>query len=164
MISTLVARHPRLLVSLLMAFGAIILIWGMPRAKQYRLPWRWRIGVLWTGLGLVFWPPFYYWFGHIDLEMVWIPIWFATLYTFMMGFSGMLGANKWKPLGGVHHPYDAGWVMRPHPKSPSKWDSLERMHEDFSNPTAAALRRMTSTEPDVNENNTGDDLREDDGG
>jgi hypothetical protein len=150
MLQTIVARHSRLVVDLLMTLGVLVLIWGMPRANRHRLPWRWRIGVLWTGLGLMVWPPFYARFGHLDLEMVWIPIWFATFYTFIMGIRGMLGANDWRPLGSVHDPYDAGWVMRPVPKNPSKSDALERMWEDFSKPTAAALRRATSEEaPDA---------------
>src|SRR5437588_8267067 len=39
----------------------------MPRANRHRLPWRWRIGVLETGLGLILWPAFYARFGHLDL-------------------------------------------------------------------------------------------------
>ena len=56
----------------------------------------------------------------------------------------MLSADKMEPLGGVHNPYDFGWIMRPVSKNPSTWDLLEPMDEDLSNPLAATLRRETS--------------------
>jgi hypothetical protein len=124
MLQTILARHSGLVVDLLMSLGVLVLVWGMPRANRYGLPWRWRIGVLSTGLGLIFWPSFYAHFGHLDLEMVWIPIWFATFYTFAMGIGSLLGANMFKSLGGVHNPYDFGWIMRPPAKNPSPWDWL----------------------------------------
>jgi len=65
--------------------GLWVLYWGMPCAQRYRLPRRWRVGILAIGRGVIFWHLFFFFFGHADLGMVWIPIWFATLFTFVTG-------------------------------------------------------------------------------
>jgi hypothetical protein len=134
-------------VALLVLCGVWVLSWGMPRANQYRLPWRWRVGILYIGLGLIFWPLFYFFFGHLDLEMVWIPIWFATLFTFVVGIKRLFTANAYEPGGSFRHPYDLGWLMRPRPaKNPNPTaselfqDSVEDFVENQSNPLAPILR------------------------
>jgi hypothetical protein len=139
--------------------GVLVMVWGLPRAKRYRLPWRWRVGILYIGLGLVFWPPFYFFFGHLDLEMVWIPIWGATFLTFAVGIRRLRWANKFEPGGSFRHPYDLGWLMRPRPaRSPATTegllrDTIEDFVEDQSNPLAPILRyerRHKQNAPDQN--------------
>jgi hypothetical protein len=134
-------------VAVLMVCGAWVLCWGLPRADRYRLPWRWRVGILYLGLGLIFWPGFYFFFGHVDLEMVWIPIWIATVLTFFTGIKRLLMANVYAPGGSFHHPDDLGWLLRlrsPRGAHPSAsellQDSVESLIEDQSNPLAPILR------------------------
>lgn len=137
----------RLMVATLVVCGAMVFYWGWPRASRYVLPWRWRVGILYIGLGLIFWPPFYYYFGHLDLEMVWIPIWVATLLTFAIGMKRLAMANTYAPGGSLGHPYDLGWIMRPRaPRNPNPTagellqDSVESFIEDQSNPLAPFAR------------------------
>jgi hypothetical protein len=119
----------------------------MPRAAQYRLPWRWRVGILYIGLGLIFWPVFYFFLGHLDLEMVWIPIWFATIFTFATGIKRLFMANTYEPGGSFRHPYDLGWLMRPRRPTSSNPTASELLQEeaqsfieDQSNPLTPMLR------------------------
>jgi hypothetical protein len=135
------------LVALLVLAGVWVLCFGMPRARHYCLPWRWRVGVLYLGLGLMGWPLFYFFFGHADLEMGWIPIWFATILTFVVGIKRLLMSNRYEPGGSFSHPYDLGWIMRPRPARGSNPaprdvidDSIESIIEDQSNPLAPILR------------------------
>ncbi len=134
-------------VATLVLAGILILSWGMPRASTYRLPWRWRVGILYIGGGLIVWPLFYLFFGQLDLEMVWIPIWVATLMTFVIGIKRLAMANVYKPGGSFQHPYDLGWLMRPRPApdpNPTAnellTDAVESFIEDQSNPLAPFLR------------------------
>ncbi len=127
--------------------GTVVLVWGLPQAHRYVLPWRWRVGILYVGLGLMLWPPFYFFFGHLDLEMVWIPIWAATSMTFVIGIKRLLGANTYAPGGSFQHPYDLGWIMRPRrPRNSNPTgeelihDAVEDFIEDQSNPLAPILR------------------------
>jgi hypothetical protein len=135
------------LVAILVLSGIALLHWGLPRAENYRLPWRWRVGVLYLGLGLIFWPLFYFYCGHADLEMVWIPIWVATVLTFVTGAKRLLMANTYGPGGSFRHPYDLGWLMRSRrPRNPKPTpgelmhDEIEAIIEDQSNPLAPVLR------------------------
>jgi hypothetical protein len=133
---------PRLTTLLLAACGVLVMMWGLPRANRYRLPWRWRIGILYIGLGLIFWPAFYLFVGHADLETVWIPIWFATLATFGVGIRRLLFADKFKPGGSYSSPYDVGWTLRPRPENPPQDDLLRDTIENVSsNPFAVMLSR-----------------------
>ena len=142
-------------VALLVICGVWVIAWGLPRANQYQLPWRWRVGILYIGLGLIFWPPFYFFFAHLDLEMVWIPIWFATFLTFVVGIKRLLWANRFEPGGSFRHPYDLGWIVRPRPPknlNPSGGevlrDTVEDFIEDQSNPLAPVLRLRRRQKPE----------------
>jgi len=135
---------PRLTTALLATCGVLVMVWGLPRASRYRLPWRWRIGILYIGLGLIFWPFFYLFFGHLDLEMVWIPIWIATFATFGVGIRRLLWSDKFRPGGSYSHPYDVGWTLRPRPENPSQDDLVADTIENLSsNPFAVMLSRWT---------------------
>lgn len=136
------------LAVLLPISGVWLMVWGLPRATRHKLPWRWRIGVVMVGIGLIFWPPFYYFCGHADLEMVWIPIWGATLLNFIIGLKRMAWADKMDP-GGVGDLYDFGWVMRPRPKPRTGVDILQQFEEDAANPMAAMLRRQQEREEEL---------------
>jgi len=129
------------LAVLLPICGVLLMVWGLPRAERHKLPWRWRIGVIATGAGLIFWPPFYYFFGHADLEMVWIPIWGASLINLLFGLKRMAGADVWSGWTSVRDVNDFGWVMRPRPKPRDGWEQLQQFNEDLDSPTAAMLRR-----------------------
>jgi hypothetical protein len=65
--------------------GVMVLATGLPRASRCSSPWRWRLGILIIGLGLVLWPIAWtkLW-GH-DLGMVWIIIVAITVWTFHRG-------------------------------------------------------------------------------
>jgi hypothetical protein len=127
------------LAVLLPICGVLLMVWGLPRAERHKLPWRWRIGVMATGAGLIFWPPFYYFFGHADLEMVWIPIWGATLINFLFGLKRMAWADVWSGWTSMRDVNDFGWVMRPRPKPRDGWEQLQKFNEDLDSPTAAML-------------------------
>src|SRR6201997_1571678 len=131
------------LAVLLPICGVLLMVCGLPRAERHKLPWRWRIGVLATGAGLIFWPPFYYFFGHADLEMVWIPIWGATLINFLFGVKRMVWADVWSGWTSVRDVNDFGWVMRARRKPRNAWEQLQQFNEDLDSPTAAMLRRAT---------------------
>jgi hypothetical protein len=125
--------------------GVLVLVWGMPRASRHLLPWRWRVGILMIGLGLIFWPLFYFFYGHEDLEMVWLPIWMATIATFVVGIVRLIWADIWGPSpSGVKGNWgnDFGWVMRPRPEPRTGMELFQQNMEDRANPWAGGLRRI----------------------
>jgi hypothetical protein len=146
--------------------GVLLLVWGMPRADRHLLPWRWRIGILMVGGGLIFWPLFYYFCGHADLEMLWLLIWFATGFTFFIGVQRLIWADIWAPSpSGVKGNWgnDFGWVMRPRPKPRTGAEVLQQWSEDRMSPFAAGMRRIMdwSKERGQQRRNDGDDDQED---
>ena len=140
MILTCLSSYPRVSLGFFVALGVLVLLWGLPRANRFCLPWRWRIGILYIGVGLIFWPTFYFFFGHLDLEMVWIPVWLATFVTFGVGIRRLLWANTFAPGGSQASPYDLGWVLRPRGPTRSPDDVIQNAFEDLSNPLSAPIR------------------------
>ena len=123
--------------------GALVLLWGMPRANRHLLPWRWRVGTLMIGGGLIFWPLFYF-FAFREMQMYYVPIFLATFMTFLIGVRRLLWADRWEPShGGTKGNWgnDFGWVLRPRPKPRSGNEVFEQAMEDRMNPFAAGLRR-----------------------
>ena len=132
--------NPRISVGFFVAIGMLVLLCGLPRANRFCLPWRWRIGILYIGIGLIFWPTFYFFFGHLDLEMIWIPVWLVTFATFGIGIKRLLWANTFAPGGSQANPYDLGWILRPHGPTGSTDGVIQDALEDFSNPLSAPIR------------------------
>lgn len=85
----LLANHvdPRLLVTVLGTAGVVVLGLGLPRASRRASPWRYRLGILILGGGLIVWPIAWIQLWSLDLGMVWIVVLAVTVWTFHRGAS-----------------------------------------------------------------------------
>jgi hypothetical protein len=134
---------------LFVALGLMVLIWGLPRANHHRMPWRWRIGIVMIGCRLILWPPIYLFLSQFDLEMVWIPVWGATIITFVVGIKRLIWADIWSPGSSLRDSYDVGWLLRPRPRVRSKPDVISDFIEDNLNPLGAFLKRIVYGQPHI---------------
>ena len=100
----------QVVVVLLVLAGLWVLNWGLPCAQRYRLPWRWRVGILAIRRGLIFLLFRPCRFGNgMDSDLV------CRTVTFVTGIKRLAMANVYRPDGSFRHPYDLGWIMRPRP-------------------------------------------------